>query len=49
MREAKWSSVLHTVIDVFQVGVFLDIDADPPAVQEYHQDRDVLRNEKKAV
>jgi hypothetical protein len=33
MWEAMWISVLHTVIDVFQVGVFLDIDAYPPAVQ----------------
>jgi hypothetical protein len=44
--EAKWSSVLPTVIDVFQVGVFLDIDADPPAIEENHQDRDILRNEE---
>jgi hypothetical protein len=33
MREAMRNSVLHTVIDVFQFGVFLDIDADPPAIQ----------------
>lgn len=46
MLEAKLSSVLRTVIDVFQVGVFLDIDADPPAVEEHHQDGDVLRNEE---
>jgi hypothetical protein len=44
--EVKWSYVLRTVIDVFQVGVFLDIDADPPAVEEHHQDGDVLRNEE---
>jgi hypothetical protein len=49
MREAKWSSVLPTVIDVFQVGVFLHIDADPPAVEEYNQDRDVLRNRKEKM
>jgi hypothetical protein len=46
MREANCSSVLPTIIDVFQVGVFLDIDADPPAVEEHHQDGDVLRNEE---
>jgi hypothetical protein len=41
-----WISVLRTVIDVFQIGVFLDVDADPPAVEEYHQDGNVLRNEE---
>jgi hypothetical protein len=46
MSEAMWSSVLRTVIYVFQVGVLLDIDTDPPAVDQYHQDRDVLQNEK---
>jgi hypothetical protein len=46
MSEAKRSSVLRTIIDVFQVGVLLDIDADPPAVEQYHQDRDVLQSEE---
>jgi hypothetical protein len=46
MREAKRSSALRTVVDVFQVSIFLDIDANPPAVEEDHQDGDVLRNEK---
>jgi hypothetical protein len=45
----QWSRVLRTVIDVFQVSVLLDIDADPPAVQEYHQDRDVLRTRQRKV
>jgi hypothetical protein len=46
MLEAKQCSVLPTVVDVLQVGVLLDIDANPPAVEQNHQDGDVLRTEK---
>ena len=46
MLKEKQCSVLPTVVDVFQVCLLLDIDTNPPAVEENHQDGDVLRNEK---
>jgi hypothetical protein len=41
MQEA---TAVHTIIDVLQIHVFLDIEADSPAVQQHHQDGDVLWN-----
>jgi hypothetical protein len=51
MRDAKWvcgggwNSVSLTIVDVLQVCVLLDIDTDPPAVEEHHQNGDVLQNQ----
>jgi hypothetical protein len=46
MLKEKQCSVLPTVVDVFQVCLLLHIDTDPPAVEENHQDGDVLRKER---
>jgi hypothetical protein len=46
MLKEKQCSVLPTVVDVLQVCLLLDIDTDSPAVEENHQDGDVLRNKK---
>jgi len=46
MLKEKQCSVLPTVVDVFQVCLLLDIDTDPPTVEENHQDGDILRNKK---
>lgn len=41
-QEISKSAVLPTVIDVLQVRVLLDVEADSPAVQQHHEDGDVL-------
>lgn len=45
----KSRTVLLTIINILQRLVLLDIDPDPPAVQQYNKNGDVLQKRRNTV